>query len=607
MKRRMDFDLVLVLACIGGVLFLVVSLQVVALLIPQAPLFPEEMPVPPLPNDPESLPPQGPPFFREVADSGIDFTYQNGEQCDHCSILEVVGGGVGLLDFDGDGLLDVFLSGGGGYAGPENKTIVGCPCKLYRNLGAFHFQDVTAQVGLMNFPWDTFYTHGAAIADYDRDGWPDLLVTGWGRIALFHNEPVDPADATKGRKFVDATARAGLTGITWATSAAWADFDGDGYADVYICQYVDWSWDNDPSCGHPRDVCPPQSFSGLSHKLFANKGDGTFSEVGAEAGLCQGGPDAGKALAVLAVDLNDDGKPDIYACNDKTGNLLYLNRSTKGHFRFEEVGLKSGTACNAQGGTTGSMGVDAADYDRCGRPSLWVTNFEREEHALYHNDCLDGEVRFHCVSSLAGIGLIGRRRVGWGTAFLDLDHRGWEDIVFVSGHVYKDPSGRGNTRRQKPVLLRNQGDGTFLNLTSQGGAYFQNDHLARGVAFGDLDNDGRIDAIVSHINEPVTVLANVADVAGRHWLGVELIGRHHADVVGAKLILECDGHTQTRFAKGGGSYLSSGDHRHVFGLDKATKVDRLTVIWPNGQRQQWKYPPIDDYCPLVWEETLAPR
>ncbi len=354
-------------------------------------------------------------------------------------------------------------------------------------------------------------------------------------------------------------------------------------------------------CAAAREtISPPQVFSGLPHKLFANSGNGTFRDVSTEVGVCAGGPNAGKGLGVLAVDVNSDGKPDVYVCNDKTGNLLYMNRCSPGHFRFEEVGEWSGTARDGQGGTTGSMGVDAADYDGCGRPSLWVTNFEREQHALYHNDCRDGQILFHHVSAPSGIGAIGMRRVGWGTAFLDLDHHGWQDIVFANGHVYRNPTS-GNTRHQTPVILRNQGDGTFLNLSAQGRAYFQHQHLARGAGFGHLDNDGRIDAIISHINEPAVVLRNVAEVQGRHWLGVELVGKDHADIVGARMILECGGRTQMRFAKGGGSYLSSSDRRYIFGLSEATNIDRCTVIWPNGDRQEARALKIDNYNRIVQE------
>ena len=543
---------------------------------------------------------QGPQFFQEVAGSGIDCTYRNGEEAQHFAILESLGGGVALIDYDGDGLLDVFVTGGGEYTGPDKKTIAGRPCKLYRNLGGFKFQDVTKEAGLADFPW--FYTHGAAVADYDRDGWPDLLVTGWGRVALFHNEPVDLNDPKKGRKFVDVTDKAGLTDITWAVSAAWADFDGDGYPDLYVCQYVDWSWDNNPPCnydGKTPDVCPPKKFNGLPHKLFANNGDGTFKDVSAEAGLHGAGADAGKGLGVLAVDVNDDGKPDIYVANDTVDKFLYINECSKGKFKFKDVGLLAGASRDERGSANGSMGVDAGDYDGCGRPSLWVTNYESELPALYHNECDGAKVYFAYHTVQSGIAAVGQRYVGWGTGFLDLDHHGWEDLFIADGHAIHYPTGRDVGRRQKPVLLRNVGGGKFKVATRQGGPYFEKEHLGRGVALGDLDNDGRIDAIVSHVNEPASVLRNVADVGADHWLGVELAGKDHADIVGAKVVLECGGRTQTRFAKGGGSYASSPDRRLVFGLGTADRIDRLSVVWPDRTKQEWKDLPVDRYHRLT--------
>jgi enediyne biosynthesis protein E4 len=552
---------------------------------------------------------KGPPFFREVEDSGIAFTYRNGEEANNLSILESLGGGIALLDYDGDGKLDVFVTGGGDYEGPEKKTIVGRPCKLYRNLGGFKFKDVTKEVGLEDFAW--FYTHGATAADYDRDGWPDLLVTGWGRVALFHNEPVDANDSTKGRKFVDVTDKVGLTGITWATSAAWADFDGDGYPDLYIDQYVDWSWSKNPKCNYGGknadgesiwDVCPPKQFSGLPHKLFANQAGKTFKDVSDEAGLNKGGPDASKGLGVLAVDVNDDGKPDIYVCNDTVDNFLYINKSTPGNFKFEEVGVRSGTARDDRGVANGSMGADAADYDGCGRPSIWVTNYEDEQHALYHNDSKQGAALFFHRTASSGIGAIGQKYVAWGTSFLDLDHDGWEDLFIANGHAIHFPTKSGSSRRQRPVLLRNQGDGKFKNITARGGPYFEKDHLSRGVGFGDLDDDGRTDAVISQINDPVSILRNEASVEGTHWLGVELVGKDHADVVGAKVRLEdAGGRTQTRFAKGGGSYASSGDRRLLFGLGKEDKVVKVIATWPNRDEQTFEGDalPIDRYYRLV--------
>ena len=226
--------------------------------------------------------PVGPPFFEDVTEaSGVKHTCRNGEEAGHYAILETLGGGVALFDFDGDGLLDIFVTGGGGFEGPDKKTITGLPCHLYRNLGGMKFQDVTKEVGLDG---PLFYTQGCAVADYDRDGWPDLLVTGWGRVALYHNEPVDPKDPAKGRRFVEVSRQAGLTDNLWSTSAAWADLDGDGFPDLYICHYVDWSFDNHRRCGGysvgvDRDVCPPKEFQGLPHILYRNNGNGTFTKT----------------------------------------------------------------------------------------------------------------------------------------------------------------------------------------------------------------------------------------------------------------------------------------------------------------------------------------
>src|SRR5579884_4052375 len=579
--------------------------------------------------------PAGPPLFQQLTpDCGVNWTYRNGEEAGHLAILESLGGGVALIDYDGDGLLDIFIPGGGYYSKKAEEftefdkkgkpvlkdgkkvrksdppEILGHPCKLYRNLGNWKFEDVTDMVGL-NGKW--FYTHGCAIGDYDRDGWPDLLVTGWGRVALFHNEPVDSNDPAKGRKFVDVTEKAGLTGIIWTSSAAWGDLDGDGYPDLYICQYGDWSWDNDPNCqydGVTDDVCPPKNFSGLRHKMFLNQGNGTFKDVsesvpvlnakgdGKEGqGLRPGAKDASKGLGVLLVDVNGDRKPDIYVANDTADSFLYVNRCIPGHFRFEERGLVSGTARDGGGSPNGSMGVDAADYDHSGRPSLFVSNYENEYHALYRNDCRGDKVLFQYASRTAGLSALGQSTVGWGGGFLDLDRDGWEDLFLATGHAIRYPTRSGGDSRQRPILLRNQG-GVFSDISDQGGPYFRATHLARGVALGDLDNDGRIDLVISHLNEPVVLLHNETPT-DNHWLGVELIGREHTDVVGAKLILEYDGQTQTRFAKGGGSYASSSDRRHVFGLGKASKIERLTVTWPNGEREQWKELALDAYHRLV--------
>jgi hypothetical protein len=542
----------------------------------------------------------------------VDAVYRNGEEADRYAILQTLGGGVALIDYDGDGLLDIFVTGGGYFQGQD---IRGYSCKLFKNLGGFKFKDVTREVGLDR---PLFYTHGCAVADYDRDGWPDLLVTGYGRLALFHNE----SDGKGGRRFVEVTQRAGLTDDQWSTSAAWADLDGDGYPDLYVCHYVNWSLTaNDPRCigfdGKRRDICPPAHFTALPHRLYRNNGNGTFCDVSRAAGLRVEHPkkDYGKGLGVLAVDVDGDGKPDLFVANDTTDKFLYLNRSgasrekatdrldsqslppSPGAIRLEEAGLDCGVARDHLGAPNGSMGVAAADYDDCGRPSLWVTNYEHELHGLYHNDSRDGRVFFHFSTQAAGIGVIGQSYVGWGTGFVDLDHDGREHLFFVNGHPNFFPRA-GARRPQRPVLLRNLGQGRFEPITARGGPYFEQDHNGRGVAFGDLDNDGRTSLVISHLNGPVTILRNEAPTKN-HWLGIALVGRDHRDVVGARLTLEVAGRRLTRFAQGGGSYLSSSDRRHIFGLGQADRVGRLTVAWPWGKTEHWDGLTVDRYWKLA--------
>jgi hypothetical protein len=450
------------------------------------------------------------------------------------------------------------------------------------------------------------------VADYDRDGWPDLLVTGWGRVALFHNVAVDPSQPSKGRRFQDVTAEAGLDkGITWATSAAFGDLDGDGYPDLYVCQYVNWSWDNNPRCGFDGkkpDNCPPRNFDGLPHKVYRNspctpsaEGEARttrkFVDVSASAGLVAPGPDSSKGLGVLLVDVDGDGRPDIYVANDTTDRFLYWNRSTPGTIRLEEVGLSSGAARDDCGRATGSMGVDAGDYDGSGQPSLWVTNYEHEQHGLYRNYSTRDALSFTFQTAAAGLGMASQTYVAWGTGFLDVDLDGWEDLFWVNGHAIRYHSAAGVGRMQPPMLYRNLG-GKFEQINRQMGNYGMRRTLARGVGLGDLDNDGRVDLVISHMNEPASILRGIGGES-RHWLGVQLVGEDHADIVGARAELRVGGRTLTRFAKGGGSYLSSGDRRLVFGLAEQTEPGRLTVTWPRGMKQHFDGLIADRYYRIV--------
>jgi hypothetical protein len=540
-------------------------------------------------------------FADRTPGSGIDFTYDNGEKANNFSILESLGGGVALLDYDGDGLLDIFVTGGGYFGGPDKKQILGHPNRLYKNLGNWKFKDVTAEVGLDK---PLFYSHGCAVADYNNDGWPDLLVTGWGRLVLYRNVP---DEKTGGRRFKDVTQEAGLTDTLWSTSAAWADLDGDGFPDLYVCHYVDWSFSNNPECDFDgqRDVCAPGVFKALPHILYRNNGDGTFTDVSKQAGLLE--PhclENGKGLGVVIADFASEGLPDIYVANDETDNLLYLNQ--KG-MKFQEVGVECNVAEDDTGTMDGSMGVDAADYDGSGNFSIFVTNFVRQPHALYRNQ---GGKRFTFASRRAGIAAIGFMYVGWGTGFIDFDRDGAEDIFFTNGHVMKRPL-PPEILRQKPVLLRNlrqpgqaPADVRFEDVSRKAGPFFQTDRIGRGAAFGDLDNDGKTDIVISHLNEPVVLLQNVLD-NGHHWLGIELIGKKYRDAVGAKLTLEVGGQKLVRAIKGGGSYLSASDRRVIFGLGKGLETGRLTVRWPFGKEQTWENLGIDRYWRLREGEPKA--
>ncbi len=515
-------------------------------------------------------------FEDKTAGSGLQFCYRNDEEAGLYTLLESLGGGVALLDYDKDGLLDVFVTGGGYFT--ADKEIRGYPNRLFHNEGNWRFRDVTKEVGL---PTEgVFYSHGCAVGDYNNDGWPDLLVTGYGRMALYRND--------RG-KFTEVTKEAGLLDsrpLHWSTSAAWADLNGDGHLDLFVCHYTDWSFANDPPCTSSasdprRDRCPPERFQPLMPALYINQGDGTFREAdAATTGLV-----AGSGLGVLIFDLNDDGKLDIYVANDSTGNHLYRN---KGGAVFEEIALRSGVALSVRGEPNGSMGIAAGDYDRSGLPSLLVTNFQNQNHCLYRNL---GNGQFQHAEQAAGLLELGQDYVGFGAGFFDFDLDGAEDVFIANGHVLLHPK-PPSTPKQRPVLLRNlfkpgtkPGQTRFENVTDRGGTYFRKDHMGRGVAFGDLDNDGGMDLVISHINEPVTLLRNRA--ARGHWLGIELVDKEGRDPVGAKLSLDVDGQTLTRFAVSGGSYLSANDRRHLFGLGKAAQLQKLTVRWPSGRVESW--------------------
>ncbi len=507
--------------------------------------------------------------FEEVTDrSGVKFTYRNGAEAGEVAILESLGGGVGLFDFDNDGDLDLCLPGGGHYSEKIGavREVLGWPLAIYRNDGDWQFTDVTMTAGAAI---TTYYSHGAAAADFDNDGFSDVLMTGYGGLLLLHNQ----GDGT----FAEIAKPAGLTDAMWSSSAAWGDFNEDGTLDVYVAHYADWSFDKHPFCAGPkpgtRESCPPREFNGLPHTMYFNLGDGTFRDVTADCGLVPGG----KGLGVVAADLDVDGDVDVYIGNDTVANFLYRNDGTG---KFEEVGLVSGTALSQSGTPDGSMGVDVGDFNLDGRPDLWVVNFERESIALYRND---GNCFFQHVSQGTGVTAVGGLYVGWGTAFADFDQDGDEDPFVSNGHVIRYPENA--PIKQMPLQFDNQNGKRLINVTSAVGPYFREAHEGRGSAAGDLDNDGDVDLVISRLNQPVALLKNTTKTS-HHWLSLRLIGCQSPRLpIGAVVKMTSDTKTQLRQIKGGSSFGSTVDPRVFFGLGKANSATSVEITWPSGQVQ----------------------
>lgn len=518
-------------------------------------------------------------FTDVTASAGIAFTYQNDNQKMNRTILESVGGGQGMFDFDRDGLLDLFHVGGGLYRGPENKELGGHPSVLYRNRGNWKFEAVSQPAG--GLAGDLF-KHGCTAADYDNDGFQDMLVCGYGGVQLWQNL----GDGT----FQEVHAAAQLLDKLWSTSGAFGDFNQDGFLDLYIAHYVDWSFANNPDCRgggikNLKETCPPKKFSGLPDVLYFNNGDGTFRDVSADAGLRRDG----KGLAVLTGDFDLDGDQDIYVCNDTTENFLYLNDGTG---KFEEDGALRGCATDQKGIPNGSMGIDLADYNLDGLPDIWVANYERESFALYEND---GRGFFRHVSEPLGITAIGGVYVGFGTMFVDINRDGFEDLVVNNGHVQFHP--QETSVRQVPLILMNRQGASFDRIELGDGSYLDSPHLGRGLAVGDLDNDGDYDFGFTNNDEPSTLLRNDS-TDGNEWLRVRLIGRtSNRDSIGARLVLETEvpketqGRKETmnlklmRFVKSGASYTSHCDDRPLFSFPKGSRLGSLTIHWPSGKIQ----------------------
>lgn len=517
-----------------------------------------------------------------TASAGVEFTYQNDSQKLNRSILESVGGGQGMFDFDRDGLLDLLHVGGGLYRGPENKEMGGYPSALFRNRGNWKFENISQPAG--GFEGDRF-KHGCTAADYDNDGFQDLLICGYGGVQLWRNM----GDGT----FAEGHAAALLTDKLWSTCGTFGDFNQDGCLDLYVAHYVNWSFQNNPFCqasgtiSEKKETCPPKMFQGLSDTLYMSNGDGTFRDATSTAGLRP----EGKGLAVLTGDFDLDGDQDLYVCNDTTENFLYLNDGTG---KFEEDAALRGCATDNRGIPNGSMGIDLGDYNHDGLPDIWIANYERENFAMYAND---GRGFFRHASDPLGITAIGGVFVGFGTMFVDLDRDGFEDLLVNNGHVQFHP--HETPLHQLPLLLMNR-KGTFFDRIRLGNdSYFDTPHLGRGLAVGDLDNDGDYDFGFTNNDEPSALLRNDS-TDGNSWMRVRLVGRaSNRDAIGTRLVLDTSIGKLMRFVKSGASYLSHCDDRPLFAFPKGTKLQSLTVHWPSGKVQSVATPQAGD------EPTIA--
>jgi hypothetical protein len=509
-----------------------------------------------------------PAFHDEAAACGLLFEFDNGRSEQH-QLPETMAGGVAVLDFDGDGWLDVYALQGGPFP-PRN-----CPPtfgdRLFRNRGEGRFEDVTASSGLAGLPGG--YSHGVAVGDYDNDSQPDLFVTRWRSYALYRN--------LGGGRFQDVTAQAGLGGDRdWPTSAAWADFDNDGDLDLYVCHYLAWDADTPTLCEYPGHSkpgymhCDPGRFPALPDHIFRNDG-GRFIDVTLKAGVVDRN---GRGLGVIAADLDDDGRVDVFVANDLSANLFFRNL---GGFRFSEQATEAGLAASAEGGSLAGMGIACGDFDRDGRVDLAVTNFLNQATTVYHNH---GGGLFSDRSSATGIAAVTRQVLGFGLAALDANNDGQIDLVQVNGHV--SDFGPSFPYQMRAQLLLGDAAGHFRDVSDRAGPAWGVLRLGRGLAIADIDNDGRLDALVVGLGAPLALFQNqLASARACGFLTLALEGvSSNRDSVGAKVTVTAAGRSQVSIRFGGGSYLASSDPRLHFGLGAARRADRVEVRWPSGRR-----------------------
>jgi hypothetical protein len=488
-------------------------------------------------------------------------------------LLETMGSGVALFDYDNDGRLDMFFVNGAPIADPTSKGTI--PEKtgpadwnrLFHQKKDGTFEDVTQKAGLQG----SGYGMGVAVGDYDNDGYEDIYVTAYGGNKLYHNS----GNGT----FVDVTAKAGVGGSGWSTSAAWVDLDRDGLLDLVVLRYLQWdfddTWCGERSAGH-RAYCHPDLYPAIAPRVYHNNGDGTFSDFTEKSGLNK----PGKGLGIAIADYDDDGAPDIFIANDSMTEFLYHN---KGDGTFDEVGLASEVAVDGNGKTYAGMGVDFADYNNDGLPDIAVDNLAFQMYALYENN---GDSTFNYMSFISGLSAITMPHSGWGLRFLDFDNDGWKDLLITQGHVLDTIElNYPQQHYREPMLLARNSRKRFVDVSSGAGEVFQQKWVGRGLAIGDIDEDGRVDAVVTTNDGPAYVLRNQTS-SGNHWLTLELVGhKSNRDAIGAKVKISTAEGSQYGMVSTTGSYLSSGDKRLHFGLGPATIVKEIEVRWPSGTVQ----------------------
>jgi hypothetical protein len=531
-------------------------------------------------------------FVDITARTGINFQYQ----ASHTSrkyLLETMGPGVALFDYDNDGRLDIFVVNGAPLSDPMAKGAI--PQKsgpkywnrLYHQKSDGTFEDVTEKAGLQG----AGYGMGVAVGDYDNDGFEDLYVTAYGGNKLYHNN----GDGT----FTDVTEKAGVAGSGWSTSAIWVDLDNDGLLDLVVLRYLQWDFD-DVWCGEHREgyraYCHPDYFKPIAPLVYHNDGNGHFTEVSEKLGLAK----QGKGLGIALADYDGDGKVDLFIANDSMLEFLFHN---KGDGTFEEVGLFSQVAADGDGRTYAGMGVDFADYDNDGRPDLVITDLANQRYALYKND---GEGLFTYATITSGLGQVSMPHSGWGIRFIDYDNDGWKDLLVAQGHDLDTIELTSpNLHYREPMsLMRNTGT-SFVDVTPESGPAFQQPWIARGLAIGDIDNDGRVDAVVTTNDGGLHILRNETATTN-HWLTLTLVGhKSNRDAIGAEVKIKSAAGLQLATVTMGGSYLSAGDKRVHFGLGADARVATIEIRWPSGIMQTLRDVSANQF--LQVDEPVAAR